>query len=425
MKAVTSLWSNPQFRRYWGAGAASTLGGEVGELAIPVLALITLGASAVELSLVRAALLIPFLVLTLWLGVVVDRGRRRPLMIAADVGRGVLLGVVCVLALTGLLTVPLLIIAAALLGSFTVLYALAEFAFLPVIVDDDQLLDANARVSATQSAIGIAGAGAGGALIQAVTAPIALGINALGYLFSGALITAIRAREPDDPPPRSSAFHEARAGLSVLLRNPVLRGLVSEASIWNFGNEIFMISFTILFLQEYAVSPLTFGLVLMSGGIGAFLGSLSSRRLTDRFGYGRSLIAALVLGNTAPIIGILCAGTASLPTNIAMAVAFLVSGIGIGIANSQAVSIRQLAVAPAIRGRVNAAYRLASWGFLALGALAGGLLVTLAGAWPTALIGAGVMAVATIPVAASPARSVVSIRDLVEADATSRTDDGN
>lgn len=413
MMAVTTVWRNVQFRRVWGAGTISMLGGEIGELAIPVLALVTLGASASELSFVRAALLVPYLLLTLWLGVIVDRSRRRPLMIWADIGRGVLLALVCWFAVVGWLTIPMLIAAAALLGSLAVLYAVAEFAFLPLIVEDRQLLDANARITATQSAIGIAGAGAGGALVQLITAPFALGLNALGYLLSGALIGAVRADEkPAERSDRESAWREARAGIDVLVRHRVLRGLVSEASIWNFGNEIFIISLMILILQDYELGPLLFGLVLMSGGLGAFLGSVSSRWLTDRFGYGRALIGSLALGNTAPLIGIIAGGTSAASTVVAMTTAFFVSGVGIGVANSQSVSIRQLAVAPEIRGRVNAGYRLASWGFLALGALAGGVLVSVVGSWPAAIIGAVIMATATVPVAASPARRVVAIGDL-------------
>ena len=413
MTVVTSAWQAPRFRRVWGAGAFSSLGAEVGELALPVLALVTLGASATELSFVRAALLIPYLLLTLWLGIIVDRNRRRPLMIGADLGRGVLLLVVCWFALAGWLTIPMLVIAAGLLGVLTVLYSLADFSFLPLVVDERQLIDANARITATQSAIGIAGAGAGGALVQLLTAPIALGLNALGYLFSGLLIGRVCIRET--PPPRTertSAFREAKSGIEVLLRHRVLRALVTEASIWNLGNEVFMLSLSILVLQTYGFGPIVLGVVLMSGGVGAFLGSTLSRRLTARFGYGRSLVASLVLGNTAPLVGVLAAGIPSWLSIIALASGFLLSGIGIGVANSQAVSIRQLAVAPELRGRVNAGYRLVSWGALSAGALIGGVLVTALGPWLAALAGALAMAVATVPVVVSPVRGVVSLDEV-------------
>lgn len=408
--AVNNAWQVPHFRRVWAAGASSSLGAEIGELALPALALITLGASAAELSFVRAALLAPYLLLTLWLGVLVDRLPRRPLMVVADVVRGLLLLVVCTLALAGWLSIPMLIGAALLIGAFTVLYQLADFSFLPLVVKNTALIDANARITATQSVIGVAGSGLGGLLVQVLTAPFALALNALGYLFSGALISRVRVPEPRHPAaPRTSVISEARAGVAVLLRHRVLRALVSEASIWNLGNEVLIVALSVLLLRTYGFGPALLGAVLMALGAGAFLGSILSQRLTARFGYGRSLITALLLGNTAPLAGVLAISTASWGSIAGLATAFLVSGVGIGVANSQAVSLRQLATAPELRGRVNAAYRFISWGALSIGALAGGALATALGPWPAALIGAALMATATIPVALSPVRSMTTL----------------
>lgn len=408
----TSAWSSRRFRRIWAAGAVSGLGAEIGELAVPVLALVTLGASAVELSLVRTALFLPYLLLTLWLGVVVDRHRRRPFLIAADLGRGLLLLGVGGLALAGRLSVPLLIAAAGLLGALTVLYLLAEFSFVPLVVEERQLIDANARVTATQSALGVAGAGAGGLLVQAVTAPVALLANAVGYLASGALIARVRVDEPAPARERRSAVREAREGVAVLLRHRVLRALMSEATLWNLGNEVFMIALAVLVLRTLDAGPAALGLVLMAGGAGAFAGSLLSRRLTQRFGYGRSLVVAMLIGNSAPLVAVLVSRAAPAVAVAVLTGGFLLSGVGIGIANSQAVSLRQLAVAAELRGRANAGYRLVSWGALSAGALTGGLLVTGLGPWSTAAVGTTAMALATAPVAASPVRRLRSIEEI-------------
>lgn len=512
MTTVTSAWRSKSFRRVWTAGAVSGLGAEIGELAVPVLALVTLGASATELSLVRAALLVPYLLLTLWLGVVVDRRRRRPLLVIADLGRGILLAVACALALLGWLTVPLLIAAAAALGSLTVLYMLAEFSFVPLVVEEQQLIDANARITAAQSAIGVAGAGAGGALVQVLTAPFALIVNAVGYLASGVLIASVRVEEPvpgrgaragetvaaptgevgegdrrtasrrrsrgarrafsrdsargerrasavsegramaagtaggavgaagGAVGQRASAVREARAGVAVIARHRVLRALVGEATLWNLGNEVFMLALSLLVLRTLGLGPGILGLVLMAGGAGAFIGAALSRRLTARFGYGRSLIGSMLAGNAAPLVAIAgtCAlvaaaggvgavfGGGSAADAVARALAgpgltvvvvvltlgMLVSGAGCGVANSQAVSLRQLAVTPDLRGRANAAYRLVSWGALSIGALAGGGLVVLVGEWVAALLGTALMAVATLPVLLSPVRRMRTIEEV-------------
>jgi MFS family permease len=419
MMMVTSAWRSKPFRRVWTAGAVSGLGSEIGELAVPVLAVVTLAASAAELSLVRAALLVPYLLLTLWLGVIVDRRARRPLLVAADLGRGLLLAVVCGLALTGWLSIPLLVAAAALLGSFAVLSTLAEFSFVPQVVEEEQLIDANARITAAQSAIGVAGAGAGGLLVQLVTVPFALLLNAAGFLVSGVLLLRLRVVEsvPARRSGRRSAVREAREGVVVLLRHRVLRALLSEATLWNLGNEIFMLGLALLVLRSYGFGPAALGLVLMAGGVGAFVGSLLSARLTARFGYGRSLVAAMLVGNSAPVVALLGAGSASVASLVVLTAGFVLSGLGIGVANSQAVSLRQLAVEPTLRGRANAGYRLVSWGALSIGALAGGVLVTALGPWAAGMLGAGLMALATLPVALSPVRRMRRIEEVQPAPA--------
>ncbi|GAA3569926.1 MFS transporter [Nonomuraea rosea] len=419
----------------------SGLGAEIGELALPSLALITLGATAAEASWVRAAMLAPFLLVTLWFGVIVDRRARRPLMIGADLVRGAVLVLVCLLALGGWLTIPLLIAATAVLGTMTVLYQLADFAFLPQIVPERHLIGANAKITATQSAIQIAGSGVGGALVQVLTAPIAVVMNALGYLLSGLLISRVRLPEPrpgaaelrpgavepwpgavelrpgavelrPGAPVRRSAIAEAKTGLSLLLRHPILRALAAEAALWNFGNEIFMLALAVHVLGDAAAGPMILGLIVTCGGVGAFVGSVSSARLTARYGYGRSLLVSLVLGNTAPLLGVL--GAALVPAGAFpfLSAAFLISGIGIGVANSQSTSIRQIAVTEEVRGRVNAGYRLASWGALSIGALVGGVLTTILGPVAAALAGTAVMALASLPVALSPARHVRTIEEV-------------
>lgn len=414
MTRVTTAWRAPQFRKVWAAGLFSGVGAEVGELALPALALITLGGTAAEASWVRAALLAPFLLVTLWVGVVVDRRRRRPLMVAADVGRGAILAVLCVLAVLGWLTIPMLVAATFALGTLTVLYQLADFSFLPQIVGEHQLVDANAKVSATQSAVSIAGSGVGGTLVQLLTAPIAVAANAVGYLSSALFILRVRAVE--EPPPRSarkSAFREAQAGLRVLASHRVLRALVAEASVWNFGNEVFMLALTVHVLNRVAAGPFVLGVMVTCGGLGAFVGSLLSARLTARFGYGRSLVTSMLVGNSAPLAGVLAAVASPRSAVVLLSVAFALSGIGIGIANSQSTAIRQIAIGADLRGRVNAGYRLLSWGSLSVGALLGGLLTTALGPWPAAVVGTLLMALATVPVACSPVRRV-SLLDEVE-----------
>lgn len=342
---LVSAWSSRDFRRVWGASTSSTLGNEVGELAMPVLALTWLGASAQELSWVRAATFLPYLVMTLWLGVLVDRRRRRPLLMGAEGVSAVILLAIAGLAVTDLLTVPMLVAATFLLGSLAVLHMLADFSFLPQIVTPEQLPDANARNAATQSAVGVGGSGLGGALVQALTAPIAVAVNGFGRLVSVLLISRIRTVEEPPESRGASVASEAKEGLVSLARHRVVRALAGEATLWNLGNELFMIALTVSVISTRDDGPLALGLVLMAGGMGAFVGASLSGRPTRHYGYGRSLITAMLLGNTAPLVGVVVARDTSTSSLLVLGTAFLLSGLGIGVANSQAVTVRQLTVA--------------------------------------------------------------------------------
>lgn len=407
-----SVWRNPNFRRVWGAGAISTIGNEVGELALPILALVTLGATATELSWIRAATFLPYLLLTMWLGVVVDRRRRRPLMIMAEGVSAVLLLGIAGTALVGWLQVPALIAATFVLGSLAVLHMLADFSFLPKVVTADQLPQANAHVTATQSTIGVAGNGVGGALVQVLTAPVAVALNGLSRLGAALLLVRVRTLEQPPPPQTDGIARQAKEGMTSMLRHRTVRALAGEATCWNLGNEMFILALTVLIVTKRSDGALALGLVLMAGGVGAVLGASVSDRLTRRYGYGHSLIAAMLLGNTAPLVGVLAAADIpSTPSLVVLAVAFLASGIGVGVANSQAVTVRQLTVPEDLRGRVNAAYRLLSWGALSIGAMTAGLAVSLLGLRMTALLGATLMAIATLPVIFSPVRHMRDLDD--------------
>lgn len=355
----------------------------------------------------RIATFAPYLVFTLWLGVVVDRRKRKPLMVFSDAGRGVVLVTIGILALTELLTVPLLLATATMLGILEVLFALADFSLLPTVVTERQLADANAKVTATQSAVNVGGSGAGGALIQAVTAPVAVLVNSFGFLFSALVIHWTRVDEPE-PEQREggSALRDAAQGVTLLLRDPSLRALAAEATLWNFGNEILTLAVTVALVEGSDRGPLLLGIVLMAGGVGAFLGSAISARLTARFGYGPSLVVALLVGNSAPIAGALTLRWDGLVSVALLAVAYLLSGVGIGVANSQATTVRQLLTSEHLRGRLNAAYRLLSWGALSVGALVAGVVITAFDPSGAGLAGAVVMALATAPVAFSPVRTM-------------------
>lgn len=415
--AAGRRWPSRSFRWLWAASATSLLGSEIGEFAVPLFALLTLDASAGELAVLRVAQFAPFLVLTLALGVLVDRMRRKRLLIAGDLGRALIFAAIVYGALVYQLPIWTLAAAVFVIGAFTVLSQLAEFSFVPAVVPYDRLADANARLTSTQSAMSVAGSGVGGVIVQGLTAPIAIGANAATYLVSALFLTRVTALEPErhEPADRVSAWAEARAGLGFLRRNRVVRDLALEAATWNFANEILLLGLTLHVVKHYELGAAILGGMLMASGAGAVLGALLSGRATRRFGYGRSLTTALLVGNTAPLA---LAYIAAAPSVAALAVAgaaLTLSGFGIGLAGAQAVTVRQLATPAELRGRVNAAYRFLSWGMVAIGAIAAGFVATAWGPAIAILVGGIGTTLTTGWIISSPVRKLRGLDDTTAA----------
>ena len=401
MTERASAWSNRSFRRLWTASTVSSFGSEVAELALPLLALLTLSASASELGMLRVAQFLPFLLATLPLGVLVDRRRRQrlSLMIGADLGRFVLVATIPLAVWAGVAQMELLYVVVFAAGILTVLYQIADFSLLPSVVRTDQLVDANGKIAASQSANEIGGRGLGGLLIQALTAPVGVAVNAVAFLCSALSLRGIRLEAapelPTPPVPAQTARREIVEGLSLALRNRYVRALLGEATTFNVFNEMFILGLLLYGVHELGMGPAAIGLVFTAGGVGSFLGAWFGSRVTARFGYGRVLLATLVLGNSAPLGVVVLGGVGEAAVPVLCAI-FVVMGVGIGVANVHAVSLRQTALPDHARGRVNAAYRLISWGAIPFGAAAGGLVAGHAGAQVAMISGAGGVAMATL-----------------------------
>lgn len=412
--ASERAWSNVNFRRLWRGSAASTLGAEIGEIALPLLALVTLSATAAQVSILRIAQFLPFLVATLPVGLAVDRLRRSRLrlMIGADVGRGALMVLIAVAAWAGLATMPMLYALVFLVAVFTVAFQVADFAVLPSVVAAEQLVDANGKLAANQSASEIAGRGLGGLLVQALTAPVAVILNGAGYLVSALSLSRVRLT-PDVPDPepvrRASGWREATEGLGIIVRHRYIRPLLGEATTFNVANEAFILGLLLYAVRDAHLNAAAIGAVFTAGGIGSFLGAWFGSRITARYGYGRVLLISLIVGNGAPL-AVLLAPYARDWILALMCGAFMLMGVGIGVANVHAVSLRQSAVPEEQRGRVNAAYRLISWGAIPAGAAIGGLVATQAGPYVALVVGASGICLATAWVACSGVPRLPSIQ---------------
>ncbi|MEU8607404.1 MFS transporter [Actinoplanes sp. NPDC048791] len=413
-------WSSRNFRRLWRGSAASTLGSEVAEIALPLFALVTLSASAAQASTLRVAQFLPFLLATVPAGLLVDRFRhsRLRLMIGADLGRALLVALLPVAAWTGTAGMPTLYVVVFAAAVLTVIYQIADFAVLPTIVSEGQIVDANGKLAATQSAAEIGGRGIGALLVQALSAPVALLLNAGGYLLSAISLSRIRLNAPtaqpadDEPAVDVSPRRELLRGIRFTVRQRFVRPLLGEAATFNLFNEILLLGLMLYAVREAHLSPVAIGAVFTAGGIGSFAGAWSGARFTARFGYGRVLLVTLALGNGAPLGVLLANQTGSEFGLLALLCSiFVVMGIGIGIANVHAVSLRQAATPEALRGQVNAAYRLVSWGAIPVGAAVGGVIATQTDPFTAMVTGAIGVSVSTLWVALSAVPALRSIHD--------------
>ncbi len=379
----TGLWRHREFLKYWTASAISDVGSQVTALALPLIGALTLAATPWQMGLLTASSTAPILLVGLFAGVWVDRRRRRPVLIASDVGRAVLLLTIPLASVLGLLTIELLCIVALLIGVLNVFFDVAHLAFLPVLVEREHLVDGNAKLEVTAAGAQVVGPSFGGALVGVLGAPFAVLLDALSFLVSGWLITRTRATEPPPAAPvaRSSVWTEIREGFRVVLAQPLLRALVAASATMNFFGRMFLAVYVLYMTRDLGLGPVGVGLVLATGGIGSLAGALVAGPTTRRLGPGPMLILSqLVFGLT----GLLVPLAILVPP---LAIAMLVASefgqwMAVIVYYVNAVSVRQAITPDRLQGRVNATIRFLGGGALPIGALAGGALGTVIGlAW--------------------------------------------
>jgi MFS family permease len=418
------LLADPDFLKLWTAQAISELGSRITREGIPLTALLVLHAGAVRMGLLNAVGGIAVLVFGLAAGVWIDRLRRRPVLIAADLGRAALLASIPAAALAGRLGMAQLYAVAALAGVMTVFFVVADQSYLPALVDRDRILEANSKLTLSSTLAEIAGPGLTGFLVQAITAPIAILFDALSFLVSALLLAGIRKREP--PPPRRPPEHvlaATLAGVRHIFADPLLRPLgLRSATAWVFHG--FLGSLYLLFaIDVLRLRPAVLGIVIATGGAGAMAGAFLAPRLERRVPLGPTFLATSALyGLTfflVPLAGLAgLAGTARPPAAASagagspggwLAVAMLIAVQLIGdmaytVYSINEVSLRQR-VAPAdLLGRINAGMQLLARGVYPLGALLGGYLGERLGIRPTLALAAAGLLLSTLWLLPSPLR---------------------
>jgi MFS family permease len=398
------LWRNRDFVRFWTGETISLVGSQVTAFALPITAVLVLGASPAQMGLLGALSYLPFLVLTLPAGAWIDRHRRRPVLVVANLARGALLATIPLAAVLGILRIEHLYLVAFGVGVLTVAFEIAYLAYVPSLVPNDRLTTANARLQASSSAAEISGPGLAGLLISLISAPVAVALDALSYVVSAVfLLTISRVEPPPQPVDRSlrDMLADIREGLRVTFGDPRLRAVASEAATYNALYQMIETVILLYLARELGFDPATIGILFATGAIGALIGSLVAGRLGERFGIGRTLLASMVVGCAAPLLLPIAGG--SLPATLAIVGAsFLLGGFGVAISNVLVVSIRQAVTPDRLLGRMNASYRTLVYGAIPFGALAGGLLGELIGLRATLAVAAVGLLFAPLWVILSP-----------------------
>jgi MFS family permease len=399
------LWRHPDFLRLWAGQTVSQVGSEVTVLALPLTAVLVLGAGPAAMGALAAAGSAPYLVFSLLAGVLVDRVPRRPVMIAANAGRAVLLALIPVSARLGLLGMGELYVVAFGVGMLTLAFEVAYYAYLPALVTREQLVDGNSRLEASSSAAQIIGPGLGGTLVQLVTAPIAIFVDALSFLASLASLLLIRTPEPpvDRRGGEASALGQMGEGLRFVFGHTVLRSIAACTGTYLLFVSAFLAVYLLYLTRELRLSPALIGVAFAAGAAGSLVGALLAAPVARRMGLGRAMLASIVVSAAGALLVPLATG----PRPAVMA--FLVAGqvvvfLSVQIYNVNQLSLRQAITPHRLQGRVNATVRFVAWGATPIGGLTGGLLGQAIGLRPTLLASAAGASLAFLWLFLSPVR---------------------
>ena len=385
------LWSNRDFRRLWISLTITHFGGQVTFLALPLTAALLLSASPLEMGVLTALESLPFALFGLFVGVLVDRSRKLPLIIASNAGRALVLLAVPVAAWLGFLAMPVLYAVGFLVGTGGV-FAWAAYQVLMVErVGRSNLVAANSKIALSESSAQLVGPGLAGLAIQTLTAPIAILLDAIAFMVSAWLLAGIPPREGDTPrrpKERRSVWHDIGEGLEQIRRTPVLRSLAWGVAAWNFLRHMFLAIIILFATQELQLSAGTIGAAWMAGGLGCIAAAFAARRLNLQRGIGQVMLGGVILTGIAWAV-IALAQPGSVAAALVLGAGLLAYDFGGTLFFINYLSLRQAVTPDRLLGRVISTMIFLTILFAPLGSLLGGALAEWAGLRTTLWIAAG------------------------------------
>jgi predicted MFS family arabinose efflux permease len=361
--------------KLWAGQAISEMGSTVTREALPLTAALVLGATPLQMGLLAAASSLPVLLVGLIAGVWVDRLRRRPLMIGADLGRALLLLTIPLAAAWGRLSLVQLCIVLPLAGVLSVVFDAAYQSFVPALVRRDELVEANSKLGMGAAGAEVVAPGLAGVLVQTIGGPSAVLLDAASFLWSALLVRLIRGTEPPPAPPehRQSMGREIAAGLRAIRHSPLLRAFAGASVTASFFGNFFAGLYTLYALRVLGLGPAVLGLCVACGGAGSLVGAVVAAPLARRLGVGYTVLWAAACGGLIGLLIPLAGGPPLVAAALLMATQ-LFGDAADTVAGITQLSLRQASTPPVLRGRVNAGMNLLAQGVGPLGALTGGAL---------------------------------------------------
>lgn len=397
------------FRLYWQAQAVSGFGTYITLLALQTLVVLTLHGSAVQIGWLNAARWLPYLVGGVVVGALVDRRRRRPVMITTDLAQAVLLMAIPVLWWLHLLSLLALLGIVVVYGGASLVNAAAAMAYLPRLVEPGYLQRAHARTDGTDAAALTAGPALGGLLVSALGAPLAVIADAVTYLYSAAALSRIKVTEPAPAPgsrPRD-LLREIREGVRWVYRGSGLATVAIATHGWFAGNAVIGVVLAPYALSVLGLAPFQFGLIGAIGGIGALAGAAVTTRVGLRLGTGRTIIACHIVTAAGVLVMVPAGeGTHGWASAGVLAVGQGLYGLAMGMSNSHEMSYRQLVTPDELQARTGTTLHSLNRAVMVVAAPVAGFLVSAWGIRPVLLVAAVIFALVAAGLAATPFRAV-------------------
>ena len=369
-----------EFRRFWLGETISLFGDQITLIALPLVGVFALHASAAQMGLLGAALLLPNLLFSLHAGAWVDRrGRRRQMMIATSLGRAALLVTISLAYAFGLLTLTQLYVVGFLFGTLDVLFYVSYSTLFVSLVPRERYLEASSLLNGSRAFSFVAGPSVGGALVQALSAPVALVADAVTFLCSAFTMSSI---SPVEPPTEAARSGHLKAGIRYIRNSPIVRASLLATATINFFNFVFWALFLLYATKTLGVRPGVLGLVLGAASIGGLIGSVVTGRLSRRMGVGPAFVLGCVLF-PAPLVLVPLARGSYFTVLACLFLAEFGSGFGVMLLDITGNAIKTALVPDRLRARVAGAYMVVNYGVRPIGALVGGALGTWIGLQPT------------------------------------------